>query len=167
MLARRVTSLAVGDPASQLISQRLMGHFLHVCICPPCLRLTMPRGYERSRAVHQTNHATEFERWGGKGGSERAGRFNKHRMDRWLQGEREKRRRRGNKRYYEWEGEHRRDRTVENPLGRKSSRRSSQMSRLGKTSNTTKIVTHDTVYMLDGHYADLSLKVKVGAPELS
>lgn len=63
MLARRVTSLAVGDPASQLISQRLMGHFLHVCICPPCLRLTMPRGYERSRAVHQTNHTTEFSVW--------------------------------------------------------------------------------------------------------
>lgn len=51
----------------------------------------------------------------------------------WTGGFREKgkrgERRRGNKRYYECEGEHRRDRTVENPLGGKSSRRSDVSSR--------------------------------------
>lgn len=49
MLARRVTSLAVWTGALQLISCRLIGYFLHVCLCLRCLPLTMPRGYRLLR----------------------------------------------------------------------------------------------------------------------
>lgn len=53
MLAQRVTSLAVWTGALQLISCRLIGYFLHVCLCLCCFPLTMPRGYRLLRICAQ------------------------------------------------------------------------------------------------------------------
>lgn len=113
MLAQRVTSLAAWTGASQLISCRLIGYFLRVCLCLCRLPLTMPRGYRLLRFVHRAAHAvalvlfdkhprtqgglnqtcisfrgffseTKCQGWSrGRGRGERAHWFNKRREDRW------------------------------------------------------------------------------------